>query len=169
MKYYLDTEFIESGHEQPVKLISIGITAEDDRNFYAVPTDGWSYDECSPWLKENVIPYLYSLSSVKTLVATRKEIASELYKFVTQTSKTTEFWGWYCDYDWVLFCQLFGTMMDLPAEFPRYCNDVRQEVERLKLTKAQINLMRSKNVIKHHALADAWQLKDLHEKLIKTF
>lgn len=37
-----------------------------------------------------------------------------------------EFWAYYADYDWVVFCSLFGTMMDLPEGFPMYCNDLKQ-------------------------------------------
>lgn len=36
------------------------------------------------------------------------------------------FWGYYADYDWVVFCQLFGTMMDLPKGWPMYCRDLKQ-------------------------------------------
>lgn len=42
-----------------------------------------------------------------------------------------EFWGYYCDYDWVLFCSLFGTMMDLPKGFPMYCRDVKQLLDEI--------------------------------------
>ena len=34
MKYFIDTEFIESGPLNPIQLISIGVVAEDGREFY---------------------------------------------------------------------------------------------------------------------------------------
>lgn len=37
-----------------------------------------------------------------------------------------EFYGYYADYDWVLFASLWGTMMDLPKGFPMYCRDLKQ-------------------------------------------
>ena len=40
-----------------------------------------------------------------------------------------EFYAYYADYDWVLFCSLFGTMMDLPKGFPMYCNDLKQTLD----------------------------------------
>ena len=40
-----------------------------------------------------------------------------------------EFYAYYADYDWVVFCQLFGTMMDLPTGFPMYCNDLKQTLD----------------------------------------
>ena len=41
-----------------------------------------------------------------------------------------EFYGYYCDYDWVVFCWLFGRMIDLPKDFPMYCIDLKQELDR---------------------------------------
>jgi chromosomal replication initiation ATPase DnaA len=37
-----------------------------------------------------------------------------------------EFYGYYADYDWVLFCSLYGRMIDLPKGFPMYCKDLKQ-------------------------------------------
>jgi hypothetical protein len=38
-----------------------------------------------------------------------------------------EFYGYYADYDWVLFCSsLFGTMMNLPKDMPMFCYDLKQ-------------------------------------------
>lgn len=36
------------------------------------------------------------------------------------------FYAYYADYDWVVFCWLFGTMMELPKGFPMYCRDLKQ-------------------------------------------
>jgi hypothetical protein len=40
-----------------------------------------------------------------------------------------EVYGYYCDYDWVLFCSLFGTMKELPKYFPMYCRDIKQMLD----------------------------------------
>ncbi len=40
-----------------------------------------------------------------------------------------EFYAYYADYDWVVFCSLFGTMMDLPEGFPMYCRDLKQNLD----------------------------------------
>lgn len=37
-----------------------------------------------------------------------------------------QFKAYYADYDWVLFCTIFGTMMDLPDGFPMYAIDIKQ-------------------------------------------
>lgn len=36
------------------------------------------------------------------------------------------FYGYFADYDWVLFCSLFGKMIELPKGFPYYCRDLKQ-------------------------------------------
>ena len=35
------------------------------------------------------------------------------------------FYGYFSDYDWVVFCSLFGQMKDLPDGFPMYCRDIK--------------------------------------------
>lgn len=66
----------------------------------------------------------------------RKDIAKEIKEFVynqidfdkyngTYKSKPY-FYAYYADYDWVVFTQLFGRMVDLPKGFPRYCIDLKQ-------------------------------------------
>lgn len=40
-----------------------------------------------------------------------------------------EFYAYYADYDWVVFCSLFGRMIDLPKGFPMYCKDLKQMLD----------------------------------------
>jgi len=44
-----------------------------------------------------------------------------------------EFYAYYADYDWVVFCWLFGKMIDLPKGFPMYTIDLKQELERKRI------------------------------------
>ena len=57
MKYFLDTEFIESGPRKPVQLISIGIVAEDLRQLYRISAE-FNPDDASQWVKDNVLATL---------------------------------------------------------------------------------------------------------------
>lgn len=41
------------------------------------------------------------------------------------------FYAYYADYDWVVFAQLFGKMINLPKGFPMYCRDLIQELDRI--------------------------------------
>lgn len=46
-----------------------------------------------------------------------------------RTDRNPEFYGYYCDYDWVVFCTLFGKMIDLPPTYPKYCRDIKQMLD----------------------------------------
>lgn len=48
---------------------------------------------------------------------------------INNKSKNPVFYGYYCDYDWVVFCWLFGTMNKLPKGFPMYCRDLKQIID----------------------------------------
>jgi hypothetical protein len=157
MRYYLDTEF----HEEPgsIELISIGIVAEDGREFYAESSE---YDEgrAFPWLRENVLAHL----GPKEKRATRAEIAADALSFVRyddlgrEIEGRPEFWGYYADYDWVVFCWLFGAMIDLPHGFPMYCGDIKQFADDLGNPR-----LPEHDEAEHNALADArWNKKAWH-------
>lgn len=101
------------------------------------------------------------------------------------------FYGYYADYDWVLFCSLFGTMMDLPKGLPMYCNDLKQVLDQyvaeiwlpesikfMEGTAVEVTFDLALEKLKglddfpkqeneHHALADAKWNKKLHEFLLK--
>lgn len=53
------------------------------------------------------------------------------------TRSNPEFYGYYADYDWVLFCSLFGRMIDLPKGFPMYCKDLKQMFDEKQLIAAK--------------------------------
>lgn len=61
-----------------------------------------------------------------------------------------EFWGYYSDYDWVVFCQVFGAMIDLPKGWPMYCRDIKQWCDQLGNPK-----LPEQQSTEHNALHDA--------------
>jgi 3' exoribonuclease, RNase T-like len=86
-------------------------------------------------------------SVIKNLGKSNEAIANEIYQFICSIDNANEyagvgsldfgaegyltmnppkFYGYYADYDWVLFCSLFGKMIDLPKGYPMYCNDLIQ-------------------------------------------
>lgn len=138
-----------------------------------------------------------------------KQIAQEVLSFVSgvsieqargsskaaleSTNDKPEFYGYYADYDWVVFCWLFGYMIDLPKGFPMYCKDLKQIMdERLDQSSRKdfftafdfknegLSELTHKEKIKHlkkhprwpeqenehHALADARWNKKFHEFLL---
>jgi len=172
MKYFIDTEFIEGFHKPLfgkrrhfIDIISIGIVAEDGREYYAVSSE-YNYNDANKWVQENVIIPLYQETIVgdnrnrfdadrfhKTFGKPNKQIAKEIMAFVNPFLEETplhtkswnkhlnkfnviasenrpiEFYAYYADYDWVVFCSLFGRMIDLPKGFPMYCRDLKQALD----------------------------------------
>jgi hypothetical protein len=93
----------------------------------------------------------FSYKGLKNLIQwnskSNKQIAEEIFEFVNPKVKSNteewtkhlnkfkilatenqnvQFYGYYSDYDWVVFCRLFGRMIDLPKGFPIYCIDLKQ-------------------------------------------
>jgi hypothetical protein len=64
---------------------------------------------------------------------TLEEIRKRIEKFVDE-DPYPRFIGYYAAYDWVVFCQLFGRMVDLPAKFPQYCIDLKQVLDMHRLS-----------------------------------
>jgi hypothetical protein len=244
MKYYLDTEFIEGPQRRrflgihyantkpTIDLISIGIVAEDGREYYEISKDfnlkeAWNRYQLEPdnkvgarigclptqkkvyWIRENVLkpifeelysreplylkeeivpPFIYfSYKNLKKLISkygkTNKEIAEEIKDFckVPNEQKNIQFYAYYADYDWVVFCWIFGKMIDLPTGFPMYCRDLKQNLDELaehlntegsRFTPKQwVEMVKEnhpdypKQTNEHNALDDAKWNKALHNFL----
>jgi 3'-5' exoribonuclease-like protein len=121
----LDTEFLEygmNGHGM-IELISIGVVSEYGHTYYAENAlFDWRRAEMhNNWLLENVNPHLDGpgSDSFKHPVT----IKEDLLEFL---GKEPEIWGYYADYDWVVFCWLFGRMIQLPDGYPMFCRDLKQ-------------------------------------------
>lgn len=265
MKYFIDTEFIEGpqdkrfmgfkyGQTKPtIDLISIGIVAEDGREYYAVSKDfnlkeawnKWDYKKTYSnlpgdtgsnerkvyWIRENVLqPIHYELSKLesgheldygdwqnlinrggfyedkrhyrtlrrlirkygKSNKQIAKEIKNALYSPINSKLTLSQsgfvprpgeinFYGYFADYDWVVFCWLFGLMKDLPKGFPMYCKDLEQMLDEKKesswkevemstwghegITDWKKHPDYPKQTNEHNALADARWNKELYEFL----
>ena len=241
MKYFIDTEFLEGiqdktifgikcGKTKPtIDLISIGIVAEDGREYYAVSKDfnlkeAWNRwqtrisqgdrNNIEPkeyWVRENVLKSIFNEWNkygyhdftygdmkycIKCIGKTNKQIIEEIKEFIysngdismhrkfdavhIQVNKVKpEFYGYYAGYDWVVFCWLFGKMIDLPKGFPMYCRDLKQMLDEKTENKEVINIgnigvysykikthpyyPEQKN--EHNALEDARWNKKLYEFL----
>lgn len=170
MKYFLDTEFIETvGH---IELISIGIVAEDGREYYAVNTDA-DLSKASEWVIENVLmkmpEYKKNKSSVQDHFSKFTDNLHSTYWIKERIFEMTagdpdiQFYGYFADYDWVVFCWIFGTMMDLPKGFPMYCRDLKQMMDERGLTKEWKKEHCPDPVDEHNALADAKWNKKLYD------
>lgn len=143
-RIWFDTEFIEDGHT--IDLISIGMVREDGATLYLENRD-CDHSRASDWVKENVLSQLKGGPGLN-----RAGIADAVKKFA---GDKPEFWGYYADYDWVVLCQLYGTMMDLPNGWPMFCLDIKQ----VCVVLGDPDLP-AQDAGEHHALADArWNRK----------
>lgn len=146
MKIFLDLEFLEDGPTKPVHFLSIGLVAEDGREYYGVNAE-CPIHEANDWVRNNVLPHIDMSKAVS-----REQLRGEILAFVLAGDGKPEFWGWYSDYDWVVFCQLFGRMVDLPKGFPYFCRDLRQRMDDLGIERSQLPEQLG---TEHNALEDA--------------
>ena len=172
MRYWYDTEFLEDG--RTIELISIGIVAEDGREYYAVNYNApWDRIEQNAWLVANVVPSLPPIAPAyhdstdlptdrlgvnldHSTVKARSFIAREVRRFLTQYGGTVELWGYYSSYDHVVLAQLFGRMIDLPPGIPMWTNDVQQVAAAALLD----NRLPQQTGTAHNALDDARWTRD---------
>lgn len=162
MRYWIDTEFIERGAERPIRLLSIGIVAEDGREFYyehpearmRVNDDHAEFGD--RWLIDNVRPYLHgALGDDARNPFVGRDPAREIIEFCS-VDAAPEFWAYFADYDWVVFCQIFGRMIDLPKLFPMYCRDLKQLMDHNGIHRGQL----PEQEREHNALEDARWTKE---------
>lgn len=160
MRYFIDTEFYEqplTGAAGRIDLISIGIVDQSGREYYAenahfdwnvVLSQAGQGVETPKWLLENVKPHLSETPETFRIPA---RIKDEILLFVGADDRP-EFWGYFADYDWVVFCWIFGRMMDLPHQFPKYCMDLKQLMKQFGVPRERLPHQLSGE---HNALADA--------------
>lgn len=166
-KYWFDTEFMENGSD--IELLSIGVVCEDGREYYSENMDA-VLSNANTWVKDNVLPHLWQFNPTKYFnelwqhteggLRTRAQIAGELLKFTNHGQYPAEFWAYYGDYDWVVLCQLYGTMMDLPGSWPKFAMDVKQ----LCVSLGNPTLPKQSST-EHNALYDARWTKDAYDFL----
>ena len=168
MRIFFDTEFIEyppyyrgwtDYGKGTIDLISIGLVREDGEEYYAISSD-FDEENASEWVIDNVINKLEPDIERKS----NKVIQREVYAFVhwnkVHESENPSFYAYFCNYDWVVFCWLFGTMMELPAGFPMYCHDIKQIMHMLSIKKEDLPVQEDGH---HNALADAKWNKEAFE------
>jgi hypothetical protein len=120
----------------------------------------------------------FSYKSMKYLIdrygKTNKQIAEEIKEFVAKeylykNGDTTtqwkdrghpQFYGYFADYDWVVFCWLFGRMIDLPKGFPMYCIDLEQVLDERLKTYTSIELSKATCPSCKHNVYEAMDYKN---------
>lgn len=167
------------------------------------------------WIRDNILLPIYkdfvsgdmrnkmdfSYSTMKWILKnygkSNEQIAKEIkgftqgpkdsFKRLMENYNNPIFHAYYADYDWVVFCWLFGRMVDLPEGFPMYCVDIKQIMDEKVLkvidevcySSGNHTILNHKEALKeiknhpkypvnknpHHALSDAKFDRDLHNLL----
>jgi hypothetical protein len=137
MRYFIDTEFNAPGTGNPIDLISIGVVAEDGREFYAC-NRAFKTRRATPWVRENVLPLLPDPNPGSVQWGGSPRLNSEALAWMSYGTIRTkflafigddpdpEFWGYYCAYDYVILSQLMGGMDAWPDGWPYLMLDLRQ-------------------------------------------
>ena len=153
MKYFIDTEFEYTAGPAGAAIIpiSIGIVAEDGREFYRVNRHvfygpDW-LDRLPPFVREHVVPVL---DATKDNAMPFASIAYDLRFFIGDD--TPEFWGEYSAFDYVVLSTIMGGFEHWPEGWPMWINDLQQDA---------IPSVESKQP--HNALADARAVRDSYE------
>ena len=152
MRYWFDTEFDE--RDAIIHLISIGIVAEDGREYYAISSD-YDPSQASHWLIRNVLPHLEGKPK-KPLTVIRQEVLAFLQP------APREIWAYFGEYDWIVLRQLMGHMLDWPNGWPLS----HMNLEQLRLHLGAPKLPEQESSL-HDALADARWCHDAWQFLQK--
>ena len=159
---FLDTEFIDNGPGQSLKLISIGLVKSNGESYYRVSNE-FTDEELPEWHKKHILPVLGEEERVP-----RAQMAGEIKEFLKGC--TPSFIGWFSAYDWVIVCQIFGSMLSLPAHWPQFCIDIRQIVAMEMRKDPDFGIKFQfckppKPTNEHNAVADAYWTRDLYSNL----
>lgn len=158
--YFLDTEFVEDGHTiMPISLALVrGDHSDSSPHFLYIEFDfDQQKSEAHPFVRKHVLPHLRNDDRVN-----RDEARRQIEAFLAG-DESPQFWAYYGDYDWVLFCQLWGTMADFPDHFPQLCFDLEQEY---RLTAMPHGIEKPpRPLLAHDALADAIWTRELYQTI----
>lgn len=151
MNIWFDTEFIDTGRE--VHLLSLGMVRQDGLTYYAEPDDAPKHLACE-WVQKNVLPHLTGPTKP------RQQIKDDVIEFC---GAHPVFWGYFASYDWLLLCQLFGRMLDVPPHWPNFVLDVQQ----WRVMNGIRDLPKQSST-EHNALNDALWTREAWEHVRRT-
>lgn len=105
--------------------------------------------------------HTFNYSNLKKLITkfgkSNQQIAKEVKEFCDKGCKWNypnkeneiQFYGYFSDYDWVVFCWLFGKMIDLPNGFPMLALDIKQELDRILNLKSNIQIGNYERIVRN--------------------
>lgn len=129
-----------------------------------------NYGKSNKQIAKEIKQFIYTNEEVDF---TRNDIGGNEHYSYAPLNTNPKFYGYYADYDWVVFCWLFGNMMQLPKGFPMYCKDLKQMLDEKEMARQDGTDMVElrnlptypKQINEHNALSDAKWNRKLHEFL----
>jgi hypothetical protein len=176
-KIFFDLEM--TGLHQKTTPISIGLVAEDGREFYAEFND-YDSSQVNGWLRENVLAHMIFGGHVTVHIqeeqvgvsGDRPFVVSEIRSWLSDFDQV-EMWGDVLPYDWVLFCEFFDAPIDTAERLPRNVYYIPFDIATLMKSKGvDPDISREEfsgigNLAKQNALDDARVIKACYEKLMR--
>lgn len=157
MKVILDCEFTQLNAQ--AKLISLALVAEDGREFYVEIQDAYKVEDCSDFVKANVLPQLNG----GEWACSFGEAQYKLAKFLGAFKEALEICSDAPEWDWELFC-------DLAYVDNRWPNNVsNRPINLIELYNQKADQIEAEETpeLPHHALLDARLLSNYYAKYIK--
>lgn len=155
VKYFVDTEFID--REQFIDLISLGVVAEDGREFYAISTE-FDAAHANSFVRTVVIPQLEPPYHPAWM--SRVEMKDRLAQFVG--ADEPRFWSYAgAPWDWMAIAQLFPVAERVPDGWLYTAYDVLLLIESAGVRVDDPWLPPPPRDV-HHALADARWVSELY-------
>lgn len=99
-----------------------------DRHYKTLKKLIKKYGKSNKQIAKDVIEFCSSIEYNEENTIVLASYGNKLCTY-TPTRDNPEFYGYYSGYDWVVFCWLFGKMIDLPRGFPMYCIDLKQSLD----------------------------------------
>lgn len=150
---FLDTEFTHLESDSP-RLISIGLVAEDGREFYAELSDNYQLQDCSDFVVQTVLPLLEGGDArmLSAQAAGRIQAFIESFGDVEVVLRTDA-----PSYDWTLVADLFQFYGCWPTNLRRKCGTVyfNTPSQASRYLGASASYWKDNGSRQHHALVDA--------------
>lgn len=155
MQYFIDTEYID--REQFIDLISLGVVAEDGREFYAISTE-FDPAHANDFVRTVVFPQLEPPQHPAWM--SRAAMKDRIVQLVG--ADEPRFWSYAAaPWDWMALAQLFPVAERVPDGWLYTAYDVLQLIELAGVPMDDSRLPPAPADV-HHALADARWARELH-------
>lgn len=192
VRIFFDTEFMEDG--KTIEPLSLGFVAETGQRLYVVIDDAdrskandWVKENVLPHLPKPIreglevmggpldpLTEIHKDGDLTVIQCPKDQAGRRIESWLMEIGALTnprfggkgqvEFWADYADYDWIVLCQLYGTMLDLPKSFPMFCMDIQQFKRHIgyngKLPEVEGTA--------HRAIDDALNVQERHRILVEA-